>query len=98
MTDEAEPVVSGIQKRFRDLSVDVREERVIRYIIKQVRLGRPMDEIMADAYIVEHTSDVTRASILQNPSVLKAVEEEIRQQFADYRSVTGSGGESDVPE
>ena len=53
MTDEAEPVVSGIQKRFRDLSVDVREERVIRYIIKQVRLGRPMDEIMADAYIVE---------------------------------------------
>lgn len=98
MTDEAEPVVGGIQKRFRDLSVDVREERIIRYIVKQVSLGRPMDDIMADSYIVEHTSDVTRATILQNPSVLHALEEEIKQQFADYRSATGSGGEEDVPE
>ena len=93
-----EPVVSGIQKRFRDFSVDVREERVIRYIVKQVRVGRHIDDIMADAYLVEHTSDASRASLLQNPAVLKAVEEEIRRQFADFRSVTGPEAEGDASE
>lgn len=87
MTDSMEPVVSGIQKRFRDFSVDVREERVVRYIVKQVGLGRHIDEIMADAYLVEHTSDISRATLLQNPAILKAVEDEIRQQFADYSSL-----------
>ena len=96
MTDDEEPVVRGIQKRFRDLSVDVREERVIRYIVKQLRLGRGIDDIMADTYLADHTGDVTRANMLQHPAVLKAIEEEIRQQFADYRSVTGSGGEDDA--
>ncbi|MFH0917437.1 MAG: hypothetical protein V1912_13465 [bacterium] len=96
MTDDVEPVVRGIQKRFRDLSVDVREERVIRYIVKQLRLGRGVDDIMADTYLADHTSDATRANMLQHPAVLKAIEEEIKQQFADYRSVTGSGREDNV--
>jgi hypothetical protein len=89
MTDDIEPVVRGIQKRFRDLSVDVREERVIRYIVKQVGLGRHVDAIMADAYLAAHASDATRANMLAHPAVLKAIEEEIRQQFAGYSSVTG---------
>ena len=96
MTDGTEPAVRGIQKRFRDLSVDVREERVIRYLVRQVSLGRHVDDIMADAYIVEHTSDASRAALLENPTGLRAIEEEIRQQFADYRSVTGSESEDDV--
>ena len=89
MTEDVEPVVRGIQKRFRDLSVDVREERVLRYIVKQVRLGRHVDDILADEYLTVHASDVTRAHILENPAVLAAIEEEIRLQFADYSAVTG---------
>jgi hypothetical protein len=96
MADDVKPVIRGIQKRFRDLSVDVREERVVRYIIKQVRLGRHIDEVMADHYLAAHTSDVTRTKLLQHPAVLTAIEQEIRQQFADYRSVTGSGEEDDA--
>jgi hypothetical protein len=96
MTDDVEPVVRSIQKRFRDLSVDVREERVIRYMVKQVRLGRQVDAIMSDAYLAAHSSAVTRANMLAHPAVLKAIEEEIRQQFADYSSVTGSGDASTV--
>jgi hypothetical protein len=90
MTDAVEPIVRGIQKRFRDLSVDVRGERVIRYIVKQLRLGRSVDDILADPYLVEHTSDATRAHMLQHPAVIKAIEEEIRKQFADFGSVTSS--------
>jgi len=90
VTDAVEPVVRGIQKRFRNLSVDVREERIIRYIVKQLRLGRSIDHILADPYLVEHTSEATRAHMLERPAVISAIEEEIRLQFADFGSVTGS--------
>lgn len=96
MTDEVEPVVRGIQKRFRDLSVDVREERVIRYIVKQLRLGRKMDAILADPYLITHTSGTDREALIENPAVIRAIEEEIRRQFASYRpplKPAGSGGD-----
>jgi hypothetical protein len=88
MADDVTPVVRGIQKRFRDLSVDVREERVIRYLVKQLCLGRHVDEIMEDPYLRTHTSEAGRAQILQNPAVIKAIEREIERQFATYREAT----------
>lgn len=88
MTDEVEPVVRGIEKRFRDLSVHVREERAIRYIVKQLRLGRNLDSILEDPYITEHMSPTERAQMLENPAVIRTMEEEIQKQFADYRSAT----------
>jgi RsiG-like len=94
---EAESLIRGIQKRFRDLSVDVREERVLRYIVRQVRLGRQLDDIMADSYIIDHTSNMDRDMLLQNPAVLRAVENEIVQQFADFGSETGPTAKDDSP-
>ena len=90
MSDDVEPVIRGIQKRFRDLSVDVREERILRYIIKQLRLGRRIDSILEDSYMTLHTSAEGRAEILQNPFVIHAIEEEMKRQFAGYISATGN--------
>lgn len=98
MSDDVEPVVRSIQKRFRDLSVDVREERVIRYIVKQLRMGQHVDAILGDAYLTSHTSAEERAQILQNPAVIRAIEEEIQRQFASYRSVTSLGATETEPE
>lgn len=86
MTDELEPVVKGIQRRFRDLSANVREERVIRHIVKQVRLGRHLDDILNDQYMLAHTSATDREELLANPALIRTVEEEVRRQFADYSS------------
>ena len=96
MSDDVEPVIRGIQKRFRDLSVDVREERILRYIVKQLRLGRHVDSILEDSYMTLHTSAEDRAEILQNPFVIRAIEEEIHRQFDGYSSATGSRAK-DVP-
>ena len=90
MSDEVEPVVRGIEKRFRDLSVNVRGERVIRYIVKQLQYGRHIDEVLQDAYLQGHTTPVERAELLENPAVIRTIEEEIRKQFAGYRSDTES--------
>jgi hypothetical protein len=90
MTDEAGPAGQGIPKRFRDLSADVREERLIRYIVKQLSQGRHIDDIMSDHEIVAHTNEIKRASLMQNHTVLKAIEDEMKRQFSDYGSMTAS--------
>ena len=82
------PEQRAIQERFRDLSVNVRDERLLRYISKQVGEGRRLDDILTDEYVITHTSETKRAQLLQNPHVLRAIEGEIKKQFANYDSVT----------
>jgi septation ring formation regulator EzrA len=88
VTDEVD-TGSGIPKRFRDLSADVREERLVRYVVKQLGLDRHMDDIMKDEEVVAHSSEVTRTDLMQNPAVLRALEEQIKRQFSGYSAVTG---------
>jgi hypothetical protein len=86
--DEPVPTPRAIQERFRDLSVSVRDERLLRYISKQLGGGRKLDDILADSYVTAHTSEAKRAQLFENPHVLRVLEEEIKKQFAGYDSVT----------
>jgi hypothetical protein len=86
----------AIQERFRDFSASVVDERLIRYISKQVGGGRRLDDVMTDQYVLIHTSEAKRAQLLENPDILKAIEEEMKRQFADYKSVTRP--RTDAPE
>jgi hypothetical protein len=74
----------SIEGRFRDFSVDVREERLVRYILHQVESGRHVDDIVSDAYVTEHFDEVARSAILESPEVIEAIERQIRRQFAGY--------------
>lgn len=85
---KAAPSPRAIHERFRDLSVNLREERLLRYVTKQLREGRNVDDILNDEYVVSHTNETTRLGLLLNPKVLRAIEEELRRRFADYDSVT----------
>jgi hypothetical protein len=89
MTDKNESPVRGIEHRFRDLSVDLREERLVRYIIHQVQSGRHINDIINDAHVVDHFDEGARSQILGNPDVIKSIEEQIRRQFAGYGDSVG---------
>lgn len=78
-----------IPKRFRDLTADVRLERLVRYVVRQLSLGRHFDDVLGDPYVVAHSSDTTRTELLEHPEVIQALETGIRRTFADY---TGSVG------
>jgi hypothetical protein len=84
MSTSGEPASKGIENRFRDLSVDVREERLIRYIVHQVESGRHVEDIINDPYVTTHFDEQARNRILENPQVIKGIEEKIRRQFAGY--------------
>ena len=94
-----EPPSRGIEGRFRDLSADVREERLVRYILHQIQSGRRVRDIVNDAYVVEHFDEVARGRIIEHPLVIKGIEENMRRQFAGYGDSVGrpkaGGGDQD---
>jgi hypothetical protein len=90
MSAKNEPPARGIESRFHDLSVDVRQERLIRYIIHQVESGRHVNDILDDPYVLEHSDPMARHRLLEHPEVIKSLEEHIRRQFAGYGDSVGS--------
>ncbi len=84
MSDKNEPPARGIESRFRDLSVDVRQERLVRYIVHQAQSGRHVKDIVNDPYVVAHLDQLARDRIIEHPGVIKGIEEQIRRQFAGY--------------
>jgi hypothetical protein len=99
MPSKSEPPSRGIEGRFHDLSADVREERLVRYIAHQVESGRHVKDIINDSYVVQHFDEVARNRIVEHPEVIRAIEEHMRRQFAGYGdSVPASkpcGGDQD---
>jgi hypothetical protein len=96
MTSNSEPPVKGIEHRFRDLSVDVRDERLVRYVIHQIECGRHIEDIVKDPHIAEHYDEAARGRILEHTAVIKALEQQIRRQFAGYGDSVGSPEASGV--
>jgi len=94
MTEKAEQPGSDVSKRFRDLTADVREERLVRYVIRQLQLGRHLDDVLRDAYVVDHSMETTRMALLEHPEVIQALEKGLRSQFADFgEKIGGTSGE-----
>jgi hypothetical protein len=89
MTSKHEPHGHGIEERFHDLSADVREERLVRYIVHQVEQGRHVKDIVDDPYVVQHFDQVARSRILEHPEVIKSIETSVRRQFAEIGDTAG---------
>ena len=91
MGDRVDRVVAGVQRLFETLSTHVRDERIVRYLVDQLRNGRHFDEILRDPYVVNNTAETDRAHLLENPEVLRDIEDCIVAEFGDYkRQLSGS--------
>lgn len=99
MSTSEEPASRGIEDRFRDFNADVREERLVRYVVHQVQSGRHVSDILNDEYVAAHFDLEARSHILEEPEVIKAIEAQTRRQFAGYEdsvpSSKPSGGDQD---
>lgn len=66
-------------KRFIDeMAVDVVEERVIEYVVREVHNGRRLMEVINDPYVRNRLNDEKRSEIFESPEVVEALEQEIR--------------------
>jgi hypothetical protein len=78
-------VASSINERmkqfFSDLTNDPIEDRVVEYVIREVHNGRHLMEVMNDPFVKNRLNESKRGSILENPEIIDALEEEIRSAF-----------------
>src|SRR5262249_32043831 len=72
------------------LTVGVREEvaklvgnpralhkRLVDYVVRQVRAGRPIAEVLNDPYVTNRAGALDRRALLEEPAVVDAVGEEV---------------------
>jgi hypothetical protein len=50
-----------------------REQFLARYVIREVRRGRPLAEVVADPYVVNRSTTEERARLLERPELVEAV-------------------------
>ncbi|MDH4140403.1 MAG: hypothetical protein OEV43_07515 [Coriobacteriia bacterium] len=74
-------ITERLQKFMDDLSHDAVEERVVEYVIREVRNGRKLTETLKDPYVKNRLSEEKLSHVLENPEVLSALEEEIAASF-----------------
>lgn len=67
-----------IKQFFDEMAVDVIEERVVEYVVREVRQGRRLMEVIDDPFVRNRLSDEKRVEILENTEIMEALEQEIR--------------------
>lgn len=70
-----------LQRFFEELSVNVVEERVLNYILREVHLGRKLSAIIKDPYILNRLNQEQVNHVLEKPELIEAVENELEQAF-----------------
>ncbi len=75
---------AAIKKVLDEASINVAEERVLHYIVRELHQGRNVNTILNDPYVRNRVNEAQLDKVLDDPEVLKAVEEELNKAFKDW--------------
>ncbi|MCE5202992.1 MAG: hypothetical protein ABFC80_08405 [Coriobacteriales bacterium] len=70
-----------IQAFLDEMAIDAVEERVVEYVIREVRNGRKLTDALKDPYVKNRLNEEKLAHVLENPEVVTVLEEQIAQSF-----------------
>ena len=71
-----------IKQFFDELTTDAEQERVIEYVIRELRKGRRLTEAVEDPFVRNRMNEEKRAQVFENPEIMDALEAEIRESMA----------------
>lgn len=77
----ASNLTASIKAFMDELAIDVVGERVVEYVIREVRNGRKLAEVLVDPYVKNRLNEEKVAHVLENPEVSAAIEEQIADAF-----------------
>lgn len=80
MTDRSRNI---IQKFLEEMKLDVIEERIINYIVREVYQGRKLSVVIQDQYVSNRVGEEELGQILENKEIIEAVEKELSQAFQE---------------
>ncbi len=69
--------IQAVRAALLQATVGVREERVVRYMLNEMQKGKPYDQIVGEAYVVNHTTAESRARLVENPRILGGIEDQL---------------------
>lgn len=78
---------------FKELSVDLLEERIVNYIVRELKNGRRLPSILRDPYIKNRLSDEELVRLLENPQLIETLEKEINKTFKQQMDFFSPQGE-----
>lgn len=70
-----------IARFFEEMTEDVLEERVVQYIIRELKKGRRLNTILRDPYVTNRIPEERISKILANKELIEALEQEIQKTF-----------------
>jgi hypothetical protein len=75
---------AAIQRILEEASINVAEERVLHYIVRELHQGRNINAILNDPYVRNRVNEAQLDKVLDNSEVMKAVKEELNKAFTDW--------------
>lgn len=82
----------GLQDEVRKLvtSESAIHKRLIDYVVRQLGAGRDLRDVLDDPYVTNRISTVDRLALLEEPAVVEAAGDEVRQRLrADLEALAG---------
>lgn len=70
-----------IARFFDEMSIDVLEERVVQYIVRELKNGRRLNSILKDPYVTNRIPEERIADVLANRELIDTLESEIQRVF-----------------
>lgn len=74
-------VTDSIRKFLQELADNPLEERIVEYVVREVRNGRKLADALNDPYVRNRLSEERVQHVLSDPEVVAAIEEQISSSF-----------------
>lgn len=74
-------VADKIKAFLDEVAIEAVEERIVEYVIREVRNGRKLTDALKDPYVRNRLSEERLAHVLETPEVMDALEEQIAHSF-----------------
>lgn len=74
-------MTDSIRKFLQELADNPLEDRIVEYVVREVRNGRKLSDALADPYVRNRLSEERVGRVLENPEVIAAIEEQISKSF-----------------
>jgi hypothetical protein len=58
-------------------SETARHKRLVEYVLRQVRIGRNLSDVLDDPYVTNRLGTFDRLALLEEPEIVEAVSDEI---------------------
>lgn len=82
--EQEQGIKSAIKRILEEASINVVEERVLQYIIRELHQGRRIEVVLSDPYVRNRLNESKIEELLENEKVLRAVQEELNKAFQDW--------------